>query len=607
MKPLAAAQLSVIIILAAYSVFFIVSSDIFSREKMKVLVIGIDALDPKLMEKMMEEGRLPNFRRLSEEGSYARLRTTTPPETPVAWSAAATGMNPGEYGIYDFIARDPETYLPRLNTARQTSSEGYESALRGKPFWEITSENGIPTTVIRWPITFPAGKVKGRMLSGLGTPDIKGLLNSYRFYTSENMTGDKIIRVSAGHAITTKLYGPMVQKGGKIVESEKDMTINIKGKSAAIVIDGAEHEVKEGGWSAWIRAKFDAGLFRNVHGIFRVYLNSAEPFGMYMSSVQVDPENQLVKITYPESYGSELVKEMGLFHTLGMPEETKALEDGRLPEEAFLQQIKDIEEEREEMFWLEFGRFDGVLAFGFDASDRLQHVFWSGRQDVVEDYYADKDRLVGEILGRLDNDTRLIIFSDHGFSRFDRAVSINTWLIQNGYMSVTEGEDKGELFSRVDWENTKAYSVGFTSIYINEKGRERDGIVEGKKKLIDEIISKLSNLEDPATGKKVITSLYKGIDIYSGKFAGEAPDIVIGFEPGYRMSSDNAVGGFSPEIISDNTEKWKGDHLIDPSHVPGVMFTNFRTSGDPSLVDIAPTILGILDIPENMEGDSLAT
>lgn len=607
---------------------------ISDKEKMtenKVLVIGIDAMDPKVTNKLMQENKLPNFKRLNELGSYSKLQTTIPPETPVAWSAAATGSNPGKYGVFDFINRDPETYLPKLNLAREKKGlikTKYESALMGTPFWEITSKKGIPTTLIRWPVTFPPDKIKGNMLSGLGVVDIKGLLNSYRFYTSEQYDkesegAEKVIGVKKEDGIIkTKIYGPYAKKDKDIVEVEKDMTISLLDNRATLIIDEKEYSVDVNGWSDWIRIKFDLGFGKEVYGIFKVYLISTNPyFNMYITTIQIDPENQVVDITYPKDYGKELVKEIGLFYTLGLTEDTKAVTEKRITTDVFLEQVNEIENDRNKMFWYEFNRFErGILAFGFDASDRLKHIFWKDKvlvddgfevSEEIEDYFIEKDKLLGHILDKIDDNTKLIIFSDHGFSSFERAVSVNTWLVKNGFMTLNKqptDKDHGELFKNVDWSKTKAYSLGFTSIYINEKGREKNGIVENKEEVINEIVEGLSKLKDPKYNKNVITMLYKGRDTYIGKFAEEGPDIVIGFEPGYRMSWQNAVGGLTKEILMDNNEEWKGDHLIDRSHVPGVIFTNFKIKKEnPSLIDIAPTILSIFNIkiPNEMDGETL--
>ena len=605
-------------------------------ETAKVLVIGIDAMDPRIVENLMVEGKLPNFEKLKKMGTYARLKTTIPPETPVAWSAAATGSNPGKYGIFDFLGRNKKTYEPKLNLAKRKEGllgTSYQSAMKGKPFWRITSEQGIETTVIRWPLTFPPERVNGRMLSGLGVPDIRGFLNSYSFYTEgdeEEKPGDtgRVVKVKReGKKIETYLYGPFVRSGNEVREAKTPMRIMLFDDYITIETGEKKYEVREKGWSEWARMKFTVDFLREVYGIFKVYLFSMSPLRMYVTSVQIDPENPVVDITYPKDYGRELAKEIGLFYTLGIPEDTKAVTEGRMEKRIFLEQIGEIEKERERMFWHEFGRFkSGVYAFGFDSNDRLQHIFWGERAlekegdeieipKEVEDYYMGKDRFLGKLLEKMDNETHLIIFSDHGFTSFEKAVTINTWLVKNGYMVLTKNiseitNKSNGLFRYVDWNRTKAYSLGFASIYINLKGREGKGIVKGgeKGKLIDEIMGKLSGLSDPENGNKVIAKLYKGEEVYSGPYAEESPDIVVGFRPGYRMSWQNAVGGVTEWVVKANDNEWKGDHLVERDYVPGVLFTNFKIrKQNPDIMDIAPTVLSLigLEVPREMDGESL--
>jgi predicted AlkP superfamily phosphohydrolase/phosphomutase len=580
--------------------------------KNKVLIIGIDSLDPGIVDKLIK--KLPNLKSLE---TFTKLETTIPPETPVAWSAASTGSNPGRYGIYDFINRDPRTYLPRLNLAIEKPGlvkTEYICAMKGIPFWRILNENKIKTTIIRWPVTFPAEKVDGRMLSGLGVVDIKGMLNSYSFYTNkeidENAEGkEKIVHVNIkNNSIETYISGPFTRKHGEMKDIRVPMKITIKSNEIIINIDGKEYRLKPKQWSEMIRVKFKMGFLMEVCGILKFYLLSLKPkFRMYMTSIQIDPENQVVGITHPKEYGEELVKKIGLFQTLGMPEDTKAVTENRLDESIFLEQIKQIEEERNKMFFYEFERFnEGVYTFVFDAGDRLKHIFWNNKtiSKEIEDYYIGKDRLVGDVISKLDDNTKLIIFSDHGFSNFDRQVNINSWLVSEGYMK--DKETGGKLFGFVDWNKTKAYSLGFTSVYLNLKARESNGIVDDRDELTKEIIDKLKKLKD--NKKNVFTNVYDGRKVYKGKYAHLAPDIVVGFSPGYRMSWKSAIGALDKEIISDNEGKWKGDHLIDRSHVPGVLFTNFKINKkNPNIMDVAPTVLKLFNVtpPESMDGEAL--
>jgi len=619
-------------VVAVGLIFLVALGDVYmggGSMESKTILIGIDAMDPKVTEKLMSQGKLPNFERLQQMGYYSPLETTMPPESPVAWTAAATGTNPGKYGVYDFVGRDSQSYLPKLMLFEEEqgfTGTKYKSAIKSPPFWKLTSDEKIKTTNIRWPVTFPAEKISGQMLSGLGTVDIKGFSNSYSFYSTEDIQknkGDigKIVTVQKNdNLIETKLYGPLKSDRKEV---SMPMAIELKGDHVVINVDGTQYTVAKNDWSDWISVKFKVDAFTGVHGIFKTYVSSIDPeFNMYVTSIQIDPENQVVDITYPKSYGKELVEEMGHFYTLGLPEDTKALQEGKITKEVFLEQVNQIEEERTKMFWHEFEKLDeGILAFAFDSGDRLGHIFWESTvsdselviHQVIEDYYTQKDAFLGELLDKIDEDTKLIIFSDHGFSSFERSVNINRWLVDNDYMTLTqepEVDDSGGLFRYVDWEKTKAYSLGFVSLYINSDGREGKGVVSAQQKdaLIAEISEKIAKLHDAKTNRNVITDIYKTSELYSGDYLDDAPDIIIGFNEGYRMAWQNAVGGLSPEIITDNDNVWKGDHLIDSKHVPGILFTNFKiTSNSPSIIDIAPTVMTSLGVgvPEYMDGTSL--
>ena len=633
-RKLSIKKLTIFIIICIISIYFVGNIFFSGEEKMvksrydKVLLIGIDAMDPKVTDKLMSEGMLPNFLKLKEIGSFSKLNTILPAESPVAWTTIATGTNPGKHGLFDFVTRNPEDYLLEVSITKQKSkySTKFESPIKGIPFWRITSDAKIPTTIIRWPATFPPDKVNRVMLSGEGVPDIKGFSSGYYIYTSKeiNKNEEKVIKVSIDNRIiNSKVFGPLGNNKNPI---EKPIQIKTDANKAVIIVDDKEYPVEVSGWSDWIKLDFKVGFMKKVSAITKAYLFSVEPeFNMYLNSIQIDPENPVVDFSYPGRYSKELADAIGLYSTLGMPEDTNALNENAITDKVFLEQVAQIEEERNKMFWYEFNRFDkGVLAFVFDSGDRLQHMHWDEKNlfDTKEglsinkeviDYYVKKDKFLGEVLNKIDNQTALMVFSDHGFTSFERAVSINTWLVENGFMILTDeydGNDEGALFKFVDWSKTKAYSAGFAGIYINFKGREGQGIVEEseKEEIVNDIIKKLEDFKDPKNNKKVVTHAYKKEEIYHGDYVKNAPDIVIGFEPGYRMSWQSAIGGLTPEPIIDNLKRWNGDHIVDPLHVPGVLFTNFKVNnGNPGLMDIAPTILNILkiDVPEEIDGKSL--
>lgn len=581
----------------------------------RFIVLGIDALDLDVLAALEDElTHLPAF------ATSRPLQTTIPPETPVAWSAAATGCNPGKYGIFDFLGRDPESYLPQLTLTseeRQVLKTEYTSGMRGTPFWRTLSEQGTRTTVARWPVTFPAEEVNGRMLSGLGTVDIKGRLNHYFYYTEEVDIDDeeKCIEVAPedGH-IETHLSGPV--KAGVTGQSAvtEPLTVDIHDDAATLSWGEQEHRVEAGEWSGMFAAEFSTGVFQSASALFAVYLVSTEPFRMYVSAMQIDPRDQFYRITTPESYGEELVEDIGLFPTLGMPSDTNAVKERVLSEEAFVQQVDWISSVRQDQFWHAFDRFeDGVMSFVFDAGDRLKHIFWENGfgdehervADPVRRYYRQMDEFVGTLKQRLAADTTLLVCSDHGFTDFRWQVNLNRWLEQEGYLS-TASDD--ELFSGVDWSETQAYAVGFTSIYINREGREGEGIVPAgqARDLADEIAGKLERFAHD--GDAVVKQVYRTADVYSGPYTDEAPELVVGFADGYRGSWRSAIGGFDEDIVFANDSPWCGDHLLDRSLVPGTLLTDKPVSTDaPALQDVGATVLDAFnaDRAETVDGTPL--
>lgn len=611
----------------------------------KVIVLGIDGLDPKIMERLMDSGQLPNFSNLRKMGGYSPLMTVNPSQSPVVWSSIATGNNPGYHGVFDFITRNPKNYLPELsitkiNPKNLTGSKDsmFLQARKGKAFWQIASENGVPSTVIRWPVTFPAEELCGNMLAGYGAPDINGGLGRYTLYTNKSaMTAKKkgdIIQVyTDNNEIETTVAGPTVAKIRKKKSSEIPMKISIDKPNSKIVlnVDGEDCKVKVGGWSDWIRMKFSLGFFKHVYGAVRFYLSKIEPeFELYMTPVQIDPRSPAFPISYPDKYVRNLADKIGYYHTLGMPEDTNAFGDGSLSADAFLESCDTIMLERERMFWHEMNKFNaGLFAFVFDTTDRIQHMFWSTRDaehpiydedfakkygDVIPGYYRRMDKILGKLLKSIDDKTVLMVVSDHGFTTFRRAVHVNSWLANNGFMALKQppiDEEGDPLFKNVDWEKTKAFSVGFTSVYLNLKGRESKGIVEPgdeEKKVKEELTEVLTKLKDPKNdGQSPIREIYDGKTLYSGQQESEAPDLVVGFNHNYRASWQTAIGGAPATIIDDNDKRWSGDHLMDANTVPGIFFTNQKVSiKNPTVLDVAPTVLKCLDLPtEKMQGKIL--
>jgi predicted AlkP superfamily phosphohydrolase/phosphomutase len=614
----------------------------------RVVIIGLDGLDPTLVDRYMEEGKLPNFSRIKETGSYSTLGTTSPAISPVAWSSFATGVNPAKHNIYDFLARDRHTYLPVLSSSqidkptRHISVGKYKFPLerpqikflrKGKSFWSILSEYGISSSIIRVPVTFPPEKFNGVQLSAMCTPDIKGTQGTFTLYTTERKgaehTGGMRIPVEfQGNRIESFISGPQnpIQRKSKELKLPISVTVDREKGLATIEVSGQTLSLKKGEFSHWVRLTFKAGFGIRIHGLCKFLITRIYPdFGLYVSPINIDPEKPALPISYPLVYSLYLSKVVGRYATLGLAEDTWALNEGILDEKDFLNQCYLNHEEREKMLFNELGKVKrGVCVCVFDITDRMQHMFWryidgghpaNRDQDdeaykyVIEDLYKRMDGLIGRVLDRIDDQSILMIVSDHGFKSFRRGVNVNSWLYMNGYLSLKNGKkSSGEWFDDVDWTKTKAYALGLGGLYINQKDREAQGIVSpGKEteKLKAELIAKLSGLKDDKVGKVAIDKVMDSSKTYNGPYMEDAPDLIIGYSKGYRVSWDSVTGKINGVVFEDNKKRWSGDHCISPELVPGVFFCNQRIAMDsPHIVDIAPTVLQLfgVEVPGHMDG-----
>jgi len=610
----------------------------------KVIVVGLDGLERKIVGPMLDEGLLPNLAKLKQAGGFSSVETTCPAQTPVAWSSFATGVNPGGHGIFDFIRRDPKRYLPDLALNKYEQKNAFlppkaVNLRRGTTIWDVLTQASIPSTVLRCPCTYPPDKVRGRMLSGMGVPDIRGGLGTSTFITtkpgvkaleSENVVN--VQRDSSG-VINTHLIGPRNPKDQSDCNFDISIAVDPSGQKVTIRSSGQpkELEVGLGQWSDWLRAKFKMGVLQSKRGMVRFLLVRTEPeLELYVSPVNFDPDGLMFSISSPQHYASDLAKKIGLYYTTGMVEDHGGLNNERFDESAYLDHCADVMREREDMMLYELGRQkEGFFYCLFDTPDRLQHMFWRFGEDdhpanrgdvtqemkqVIREHYQECDAVVGKAMEHADDQTLMVVMSDHGFNSFQRGVHLNTWLHDNGFLAfkngIKPGPDTGDFFREVDWENTKAYALGLGSMYLNLKGREEKGIVDPDeaKSVTGAITEGMKGLVDPQRQEVAIRDVVTREQVYWGPYANESPDMVALFSGGYRVSWDTALGGVPEGHFEDNVKKWSGDHIIDPSLVPGVLFMNRPFKGDDArLIDLAPTILEGLGVDKGpaMEGASL--
>jgi predicted AlkP superfamily phosphohydrolase/phosphomutase len=347
-----------------------------------------------------------------------------------------------------------------------------------------------------------------------------------------------------------------------------------------------------------------------------------------MTPIHIDPESPAMPISHPEVYAVYLAKRLGPFATLGLAEDTWALNERVIDEKAFFDQAMAFCDEREKMLFDALAHTKrGLVTTVFDTTDRIQHMFYRyldpthpanrGKEstayaDAIQRVYEHMDGVIAKVLAEVGPDTTVIVMSDHGFTNFRRGVNLNTWLRDNGYLTLKEGKTtSGDWFEDVDWSRTKAFSLGLTGLFINRKGREAEGIVaEGDeyRALCDELAAKLEQLVDPESNTRAIRKAECAYKCFEGPYRLESPDILVGYEGGYRHSWECATGSVVPEVFRDNTKSWSGDHCVDPSIVPGVFFCNRPIVTDkPHIMDIPFSILSLFGQtpPSYMQGKML--
>jgi predicted AlkP superfamily phosphohydrolase/phosphomutase len=628
----------------------------------RVIVLGFDGLDYELTRSLMAAGKLPNFSRLAAMGRFTPLQTTIPPQSPVAWSSFTTGLEPAAHGIFDFVHRDPATLAPYLSTTRTEAPEwllrlgpwqfplkgGRVTPLRdGEPFWARLQTQGVETTIMRMPANYPPSGQATRELSGMGTPDLLGTYGTFAFYTSEPfafagraVSGGKIHRITVtDDVVRAALEGPPnpLRRDEQVLTAPFTLYRDRQSMAARIIIGGnnsdssnspgaagaaggdAERVIKVGEWSDWTPVTFPLAPFQSLRGMCRFYLKSVLPqVELYVTPIQIDPLAPALPISTPSSYSAELARATGRFYTQGMPEDTKGYSSGVFNADEFLRQAAFTAAENMRQYDYVLGRFkSGLLFHYFGHVDQVSHMMWRSTDPghpayvaerdapyahVIEELYVGLDAIVGKTLDRMPPDTLLVVMSDHGFASWRRAFHLNSWLEQQGYLTVIDPSRRAApMFTNVDWSRTRAYGLGLNGLYINLKGRERNGIVDPatRARLVDEIGAALLATIDPVTNQRAVTAVHRpGESHVAVGRPDRAPDLIVGYAKGTRCSNESALGEVGAAVMTDNMEAWSGDHCMDPASVPGILFSSRPLHGQvTSLQDLSGAILGEFGAP----------
>ena len=657
-----------------------------SRYTQKLVVLGFDGMDPHLLKQWMDAGALPNFSKLAAQGGFWPLGTTISPESPTAWASFATGVNAGKHNIYDFLVRDTRTYLPDFGLVKRVppkflfnylpiSRPQVLSIRGGTSFWVTAGQAGVRSEVMTVPDTFPPEEVpNGELLSGLPLPDLRGTIGTFYYFGTDlsryeegNSEFGGILKrlVMNGNEARTELVGPpnpivhqqiaAIRAKATLTDADRStlarlearedvrvpMTItwNRAAQAARIEVQGHEINLRAGGWSEWVNLDFEINWLIRLHGMCQFYLVRADrELQLYVSPINFEPDRPPVPMSSPSSLSGTLEKRLGPYRTLGWAEATWGLNEERIGEQAFMDDLFRAFNDRERvildrMDHTPWNLFVGVI----ESTDRVSHMMFrlidptspmydpklaAQFGDSIERVYQRCDELVGLVMKRVGPGVPIIIVSDHGFHSFRESVNLNTWLVQNGYM-VLQGQaggpktlhdlfSGGEFWENVDWSKTRAYAMGLGQIYINLRGREGQGIVNPGpeyNRLVDEIAAKLLTFTDPKTGAPVVHAVYKGRQVWSGPYMDNAPDLQVGLSDGYRVSWQTTLGGAPPELVYPNMKKWSGDHgAYDYKQTSGILVSNRRIdTATPSIKDIAPTVLQYfgLAIPGDIDGHPL--
>ena len=600
----------------------------------QVIVIGVDGMDPGFVERHWAD--LPNLARIRARGSFSRLATTTPPESPVAWSTFITGLDPAAHGIFDFVHRDPATMQPFLSMTdtrearfqiplgpwRLPLSRSQVVSLRkGKAFWQTLGEHGIPATIIHLPVNYPPVE-SGEGLAGMGTPDLQGTEGTFSYYTDDPGDAPRAVaggvigraQVVDGRAVL-RLEGPpnSLRRDHRPSSAELIVDVDPAQPLARLAIGDSVAIVREGEWSDWLAADFPLlPHLVSVRGMVRVFAKQLHPrFEVYVSPVNVDPASADLPISTPPSFSRDIARRTGRFYTLGIPEDTSAMRQGVFDLPQFLGQSRLVLNDEKKLFNDSLDRFqEGLLFFYFSSVDQNSHMLWGQHDAELLKVYRAVDASIGEVLRRKPS-AEVMVMSDHGFASFDRAVDLNSWLYHEGLLALKKPPDQ------IEWTRTRVYALGLNGLYLNLAGRERQGVVQPgqeNRALIERVRAGLLALRDPANGRAPIETVTA--TNVTGPNARIAPDLIVGYSPGYRAAWETAVGGLANATFEDNTDPWIADHCINADDVPGVLFT---TSGiqpanprgvesiGPNIRDLPVSLLALFGIaPEpGMAGHSV--
>ncbi|TAJ21714.1 MAG: hypothetical protein EPO68_04230, partial [Planctomycetota bacterium] len=470
----------------------------------RVIVIGIDGLDPDLLEATIRAhpGRTSAFQWLVGDRGVQRLGTSNPPQSPVAWSNFTTGLDPGGHGIFDFIHRDPRSRAPIASTTREAApglavrwmaklplpgeyalpaAGSTESNRTGDAFWTILKRAGIPADIWRMPANFPVVPSEGWSFSGMMTPALDSAYGECTLYTTNptSYTSSSKLETITNRAgeYPTKLSGPPNSFKEGMPPATVPLVIRPDLAARAVALDVGDARtlvLQPGQWSEFVPVVFSLlpASAQDVQGIVRFYLRSMPDANgdgeleLYASPINIDPSAPAMDVSDPSSAAAEVARRIGPYYTQGMAEDVGALKRRMLREDEFMKQVELVYDESRRMLDVALDRYveradGGLLFFYFSTVDLASHMMWrltdpshpaydpalaaqasewftqrpgSTWKDALQDLVLKMDPAIARVRERIGDDATYILMSDHGFAPYGRSFSLNTWLLEQGYL-----------------------------------------------------------------------------------------------------------------------------------------------------------------------------
>ncbi len=611
----------------------------------KVMIIGLDAPLTATVYNYAKDGKLPIIKKLIEEGVYAKnCLVPYPTITSSNWTAIATGAWPGTHGITGYSVHIPGDPLDVIH-------DGFDSRdNRAETVWNAAEKVGKKSIIFDWPATWPPQIKDGIVIGGGGVGinswryphhnERKGVtLASYQLFCTEDYPFAKHIEFSSAHgwknlSDTTSLeaqielyYNAPPQPAANPIEPKSWYILlqNTQGKGYDKVIlsesknvDQAFASLSVGDWSDTITQEFTTSK-GVMNGAFKCKLlelsGDGKHFKMYVTII-----NAVTGWSYPASIASEIASEKGL----PMPRDGYVpLLLGWIDHDTFLEitEFQHIWVKDAVTYLLNNKEWD-IFSMHAHCPDWMYHTFsvnldplTASSREEVEQYtrlelalYQSLDRMIGSIIECANEETLIILVSDHGAKATTHEFQVADILIEKGLTVLKESDDvKGmpmqlgthTIFGEIDWTQTKAYPQRVCYIYVNVKGRDPNGIVEPGQEyeqVVEQIITALYNFTDPKTGKKPIALALKREDArILGLYGDRIGDIVYALNPEFGHEH----GNFLP-TVEYGVGSMKGLFVMCG---PGVKKHQIleRTVW---LIDIIPTICHLADlpVPQNAEG-----